>query len=85
MAPERWRASQPVDHRSDIYALGCLLFELLSGQPPFCDTSDAAIMRAHLVEEPPELRAFAPDVPAAFQPLLARMLASPRRPATASR
>ena len=57
MAPERWHASQPVDHRSDIYALGCLLFELLCGQPPFYEGSDAAIMRAHLVEAPPELTA----------------------------
>jgi hypothetical protein len=75
MAPERWHASQPVDHRSDIYALGCLFFELLCGRPPFCESSDADIMRAHLVEAPPELADLAPDLPPAFQLLLARMLA----------
>jgi serine/threonine protein kinase len=75
MAPERWHASQPVDHRSDIYALGCLLFELLHGQPPFCENTDAAIMRAHLVDAPPELTALVPELPAAFQPLVSRMLA----------
>jgi hypothetical protein len=75
MAPERWRPSQPVDHRSDIYALGCLLFELLCGQPPFCATTEGAIMRAHLLDPPPELTALAPRLPPLFQRLLARMLA----------
>ena len=75
MAPERWHAGQPVDHRSDIYALGCLLFELLCGQPPFCESSDVAIMRAHLVDAPPELTDLVPGLPPAFQPLIARMLA----------
>jgi serine/threonine protein kinase len=75
MAPEQWRAGAPIDSRADIYALGCLLFELVCGHPPFCETDDAGIMRAHLLDTPPDVRVLEPELPSAFQPLIARMLA----------
>ena len=75
MAPEQWRPGGAVDHRTDIYALGCLLFELLSGRPPFDLTNDQSLMRAHLEDSPPDVRSLAAGVPAAMAGLIARMLA----------
>jgi serine/threonine protein kinase len=75
MAPEQWRPGSTVDHRTDIYALGSLLFELLCGRPPFDLSSEASLMRAHLEDPAPDVRSLAPEVPAAMAGLIARMLA----------
>ncbi len=52
VAPEQIRGEE-VDGRADIYSLGCLLYECLTGGPPFSRVSDAAVLFAHLEEEPP--------------------------------
>ena len=52
VAPEQIRGDQ-VDSRADVYALGCLLFETLTGTLPFSGASDVAVVYAHLEEEPP--------------------------------
>ena len=52
VAPEQIRG-EPVDGRADLYALGCLLCECLTGEPPFKRDSEAALIFAHLEEEPP--------------------------------
>jgi DNA-binding beta-propeller fold protein YncE/predicted Ser/Thr protein kinase len=52
LAPEQIRG-EPVDGRADQYALGCLLYECLTGEPPFRHESDAALLYAHLEREPP--------------------------------
>ncbi len=75
MAPEQWRAGHPIDHRADIYALGCLAFELLCGRPPFSDSEPAVMMQAHLFDPPPEMMILEPDIPAGFRALITRMLA----------
>jgi tRNA A-37 threonylcarbamoyl transferase component Bud32 len=75
MAPEQWRPGHPVDHRADIYALGCLLFELLAGRPPFNATDELSLMRAHLEDRPPSLSALEPGLPPAWDGLIARLLA----------
>jgi YVTN family beta-propeller protein len=54
VAPEQIRGEE-VDGRADIYALGCLLYECLAGEPPFRRGSDAATLYAHLEEAPPVL------------------------------
>jgi ABC-type transport system substrate-binding protein len=54
VAPEQIRGKE-VDGRADLYSLGCLLYECLSGRPPFVRGSDTAIVFAHLEEEPPGL------------------------------
>ena len=52
IAPEQIRGEE-VDGRADVYSLGCLLCECLTGEPPFCRATDAAALFAHLEEEPP--------------------------------
>lgn len=51
-APEQIR-NDPVDARTDIYSLGCLMFECLTGRVPFDKPTEFAVMQAHLMEEPP--------------------------------
>lgn len=75
MAPEQWRPGHPIDHRADIYALGCVLFELLCGRPPFCQDQPAAVMRAHLSEPPPDVTVLQPEIGSRYQRVIARMLA----------
>jgi serine/threonine protein kinase len=74
-APEQWRLESSVDQRADVYALGCILFELLCGRPPFCPSDDPAVIRAHLDDPPPDVTALEPEIPSRFQTLIARMLA----------
>jgi eukaryotic-like serine/threonine-protein kinase len=52
MSPEQILA-QPVDHRADIYSLGCIIFEMLCGGPPFEQNSTAALMMSHAQQPPP--------------------------------
>jgi serine/threonine protein kinase len=75
MAPEQWRPGAEIDHRADIYALGCLFFETLCGRPPFLETDDVQIMHAHLEATPPSVRALEANLPAGFDGLISRMLA----------
>jgi YVTN family beta-propeller protein len=52
VAPEQIRGEQ-VDGRADLYSLGCLLYECVTGSPPFARSTDSAVLFAHLEEEPP--------------------------------
>ena len=75
VAPEQIRGDR-VDARADVYALGCVLFELLAGIPPFASREDkVAKMYAHLNEEPTRLRVLRPELPAAVDAVAARALA----------
>ena len=75
MAPEQWRPNGPIDHRADIYALGCLLFELLCGRAVFPELNERDLMRAHLHNQPPNLGALEPGLSPALDLLIRRMLA----------
>jgi serine/threonine protein kinase len=63
MAPEQIRGEE-VTAQSDVYALGCVMCECLSGKPPFADRQGMRILWAHLQEEPPDPLVERPDVPA---------------------
>jgi formylglycine-generating enzyme required for sulfatase activity/dienelactone hydrolase/predicted Ser/Thr protein kinase len=73
MSPEQVRG-EPLDGRSDIFSLGVVLYELLSGQRPFADKSAGAIASAILTREPPPLARFAPDLPAELERIVAKAL-----------
>jgi serine/threonine protein kinase len=62
MSPEQIGAD-PVDHRSDLYSLGCVLFECLTGRPPFHDPLAEAVLRVHADSVPPKVRKFRKDTP----------------------
>ncbi len=74
MAPEQVRA-QEVDGRSDVYALGVLLYELLTGRVPFQSDSFFEVMQAHLTAEPPPPRQFAPTLPEPLVDVVLRAMA----------
>ena len=75
MAPEQLAADPAADHRIDLYAVGLLAYELLSGESPFVGPSPAATMAAQLTRDPPPLHVVRPDVPPALGALVARCLA----------
>jgi serine/threonine protein kinase len=62
MSPEQ-AAGKALDHRSDLYAVGIMLFEFLAGRPPFVDADAVVVMARHIREAPPPLAAAAPDTP----------------------
>jgi len=82
MAPEQARASRDVDARADVYALGCVLFECLTGKPPFAGEHPVAVLAKVLLDEAPRLASVAPATPPDLDMLVARMLAKDpsRRP-----
>ena len=77
MAPEQWNGSPQIDYRADIYSLGCALFKLLIGHPPFAAAPHDGLskMQAHLLQPPPAARKVRPGIPRDVDALVARMLA----------
>ncbi len=74
IAPEQIQGN-PVDGRTDIYALGCVLYQCLVGTPPYQHDEDAAVLWAHLVGETPSITAHRPDLPPAIDTVLATAMA----------
>ena len=62
MAPEQV-LGEPIDGRTDIYALGCVLFECLTGAVPFRRDSQESVMWAHVNQTPPRVSELRPDLP----------------------
>ena len=75
MSPEQCRGLSTVDHRADIYALGCIMFELVTGRHVFLKDAPGDLLVAHISETAPTVSSITPGVPVAFDQLVARMLA----------
>ncbi len=73
-APEQLQG-QRVDARTDVYAAGCLLFEMLTGRVPFAEEHEASIIYAHMSSPPPSARALVPDLPPEIDDVIARAMA----------
>lgn len=79
MSPEQAMGERTLDGRADLYSLGCVLFELLFGSPPFRGTTSMNVLAQH-IGAAPEVAKHLPDAPAALVRLIERMLA--KDPAT---
>jgi serine/threonine protein kinase len=75
MAPEQLTLGRPVDQRTDIWAMGCILFEMLAGKPPFAGKSVEAVAKSILDDEPSLVFAARRDVPSELKACIARALA----------
>jgi tetratricopeptide (TPR) repeat protein len=79
MSPEQVRGDRQLDARADVFSLGCVLFECLTGEPAFAATDPMAVFGKILFDDPPRVSSLAIDVPEVVEALLLRMLA--RNPA----
>jgi serine/threonine-protein kinase len=79
MSPEQCEARSEIDHRADIYSLGIVLFEMLTGHLPFGGTAAGEILIKHLTMQAPLARGLVPGLPETFDTILHRALA--KRPA----
>ncbi|HEX6251277.1 MAG TPA: protein kinase [Gemmatimonadaceae bacterium] len=75
MSPEQAAGEAELTPASDIYSLGCVVYEMLAGAPPFTSDSVRSVIARHVVEPPAPIRSQRPDVPVAVEQALARALA----------
>jgi serine/threonine-protein kinase len=75
MSPEQCLGTKEVDHRSDVYSLGIIIYEMLAGQPTFVSEGFGELLSMHLHEPPAPLRQFAPQVSHEIEQVILRMLA----------
>lgn len=78
MSPEQVRADAELDGRSDVYALGVILFEMLTGHGPFRANTPMSVALKHLTDAPPSIRAFRLDLPIELESILNKALAKNR-------
>jgi eukaryotic-like serine/threonine-protein kinase len=75
MAPEQCRGAREVDHRADLYALGCIFYELLCGRPPFLEKGIGDLFAAHMFMPPQPPSTYEPSVPPALDAVILNLLA----------
>ena len=78
MSPEQCDARLELDHRADIYALGVILFQMLTGRLPFSGEGYGEVMAQHLTSPAPAVRSLAPEVPPALDAIVGRAMAKDR-------
>jgi hypothetical protein len=75
MSPEQCRGTRQIDHRTDIYALGVILFEMLCGRPPFVSEGFGEMVHLHISAPPPAPRSIEPSIPEEMERLILWCLA----------
>jgi serine/threonine-protein kinase len=78
MSPEQAQAATDVDARADVFSVGAILFECLTGRPPFTGETHEQILLRICMEDAPDVRRWAPEVPDALAALVAKALARDR-------
>jgi tetratricopeptide (TPR) repeat protein len=75
MSPEQAAGSDRLDARSDVYSLGCVVYEMLCGDPPFTGPTPQAVMARQVSERPPSLSIVRPEIPKALEEVVEHALA----------
>src|SRR5438445_5772676 len=75
MSPEQATGAEHLDGRSDVYSLGCVLYEMLAGHPPFLGTTAQEILARHSLDAVPPLRTIRPELPEAVELAVRKALA----------
>ena len=75
MSPEQITAVTDIDHRCDIYSLGCVLYECLAGQAPFVHRNEAVVLQLHLTQAAPDVRTLRSDTPPELATAIAKAMA----------
>lgn len=75
MSPEQWEATGPIDGRADQYALGCMLYEMLVGEPPFTGPTPQVILARHALDDVPSIRTARSTVPPGIEGVVRRAMA----------
>ena len=78
MSPEQCSAVRELDRRTDVYALGCVVYEMLTGEPPFTGKSEQAIIAKQCGETPRSMRVVRPSVPPGIDHVVLKALAKVR-------
>ncbi|HEX5385237.1 MAG TPA: serine/threonine-protein kinase [Gemmatimonadales bacterium] len=78
MSPEQIQAAGDLDHRTDLYSLGCVLFESLAGRPPFRHGNEMVVLQMHLNDAPPDVRSFREETPEALARAIGQALEKER-------
>ena len=79
MAPEQIRGTPEISHKTDLYALGIVLYQMLTGETPFQGTTAVVLMHAHMNQPPPKVSDKIPEIPKALDELILALMA--KRPA----
>ncbi|MCJ7630584.1 MAG: serine/threonine-protein kinase, partial [Longimicrobiales bacterium] len=74
-SPEQAVGDEVVDGRADLYSLGCVLYEMLAGQPPFVGPTSDSVVRLHMTADPASVRIMRPGIPEEVEEILDRLLA----------